>query len=137
MEMFFCPLYSGSSGNALFVQAGQTRVLIDAGKPGRTLTEALNLIGVEPESLDAILITHEHSDHIAGAGVMARKYHVPVYATEDTWAAMDKKVGAVAPDLRRTFDKSRISTWVNWGWRPLPSPMMRPIPWATGCGAAA
>lgn len=105
MDMIFCPLYSGSSGNALFVQAGQTRLLIDAGKPGKTIGEALHLIGVEPDTLDGILITHEHSDHIAGAGVMCRKYHIPVYATEDTWAAMDGKVGAVPPGLRRTFDK--------------------------------
>jgi len=107
MDMTFCPLYSGSSGNALFVQAGQTRLLIDAGKPGKTVSEALHLIGVLPETLDAILITHEHSDHIAGAGVLCRKYHIPVYATEDTWLAMDKKVGAVPPNLRRTFDKKQ------------------------------
>lgn len=107
MEMIFCPLFSGSSGNALFVQAGGTRVLIDAGKPGRTVCEALHLIGVAPESLDAILITHEHSDHISGAGVMCRKYGIPVYATEDTWAAMDKKVGQVPAYLRCTFDKAQ------------------------------
>ena len=73
MDMIFCPLYSGSSGNALFVQAGRTRLLIDAGKPGKPIGEALHLIGVEPETLDGILITQEHSDHIAGAGVMCRK----------------------------------------------------------------
>ena len=105
MEMIFCPLYSGSSGNALFVQAGQTRVLIDAGKPGKTVAEALRLIGVEPETLSAVLITHEHSDHISGAGVLCRRYHVPVYATEDTWRAMDRKVGEIPAHLRCTFDK--------------------------------
>lgn len=139
MEMFFCPLYSGSSGNALFVQAGQTRVLIDAGKPGKTLTEALNLIGVEPESLDAILITHEHSDHIAGAGVMARKYHVPVYATEDTWAAMDKKVGAVAPDLRRTFDKKQDFYLGQLGVVPfaIPHDAADPVGYRLWCGSVS
>lgn len=106
MEMIFCPLYSGSSGNALFVQYGQTRLLVDAGKPGRTIAEALRMIGVEPETLDAILITHEHSDHIAGAGVMARKYHLPVYATAATWQAMDKKVGEIPAGLRRTFTRN-------------------------------
>ena len=103
--MIFCPLFSGSSGNALFVQYGRTRLLIDAGKPGKTVATALDLIGVEPDSLDGVLITHEHSDHISGAGVLARKYHVPVYATEDTWAAMDRKVGEIPAGLRRTFDK--------------------------------
>ena len=105
MDMIFCPLYSGSSGNALFVQYGATRLLIDAGKPGKTVASALELIGVEPASLDGVLITHEHSDHIAGAGVLCRRYRVPVYATEDTWRAMDGKVGEIPPGLRRTFDK--------------------------------
>ena len=104
MDMIFCPLYSGSSGNALFVQYGRTRLLIDAGKPGRTLDEALRQIGVAPDTLDAILITHEHNDHIAGAGVMCRKHHIPVYANEATWQAMAAKVGNVPEDCRRTFD---------------------------------
>lgn len=105
--MIFCPLYSGSSGNALFVQYGQTRLLIDAGKPGKTLTEALRSIGVEPQSLSGILITHEHSDHISGAGVMARKYRLPIYATPGTWRAMEKKIGVVPPELKVTFNKGQ------------------------------
>ncbi|MGN0779910.1 MAG: MBL fold metallo-hydrolase [Aristaeellaceae bacterium] len=105
MDMIFCPLYSGSSGNALFVQYGGTRLLIDAGKNGKTLTGALQLIGVDPATLDGILITHEHSDHIAGAGVMCRRYHIPVYATKDTWLAMEGKVGDIPPGMRRVFDK--------------------------------
>ena len=104
MDMIFCPLYSGSSGNALFVQYGRTRLLIDAGKPGKTLDEALGMIGVEPESIDAILITHEHNDHIAGAGVMCRKHHIPVYANEATWQAMSAKFGKVPDGCRRVFD---------------------------------
>lgn len=107
MEMIFCPLFSGSSGNALFVQYGQTRLLIDAGKPGKTITEALRSIGVEPQTLSGILITHEHSDHISGAGVMARKYRLPIYATPGTWRAMDKKIGVVPPELKVTFNKEQ------------------------------
>ena len=104
MEMIFCPLYSGSSGNALFVQYGRTRLLIDAGKPGKTLHEALGQIGVDPATIDAILITHEHSDHIAGAGVMCRKHHIPIYANQTTWDAMAGKLGNVPEDCRRTFE---------------------------------
>lgn len=104
MDMIFCPLYSGSSGNALFVQYGSTRLLIDAGKSGKMIGEALDMIGVDPKTLDALLITHEHSDHICGAGVLARKYKLPVYATEGTWAAMEDKLGNVPGELRRTFD---------------------------------
>ena len=105
--MLFCPLFSGSSGNALFVQYGQTRLLIDAGKTGKTIFDALDQIGVDPKTLDGVLITHEHSDHIKGAGVLCRKLKIPVYATEGTWRAMDGKVGAIPPDLRVAFDKTQ------------------------------
>jgi len=101
MEMYFCPLYSGSSGNALFCQYGETRLLIDAGKPGKAITEALATIGVEPETISGMLITHEHTDHIAGAGVMARKYGLPIYATPGTWRGIGDKIGKVNPDLKR------------------------------------
>ena len=104
MDMIFCPLYSGSSGNALFVQYGRTRLLIDAGKPGKTLDEALGMIGVNPDTIDAILITHEHNDHIAGAGVMCRKHHIPVYANEATWRGMEAKFGRIPEGCRRVFD---------------------------------
>ena len=103
--MLFCPLFSGSSGNALFVQYGRTRLLIDAGKPGKTLTTALDSVGVDPATLSGILITHEHSDHISGAGVVSRKYHIPIYATYDTWQAMEKKLGPVPQSMRVIFDK--------------------------------
>ncbi len=104
MEMIFCPLYSGSSGNCLFVQYGSTRLLIDAGKSGKMIDEALDMIGVDADSIDAILITHEHIDHISGAGVMCRKHHIPIYATDLTWEAMEGKVGKIPEGMRRTFD---------------------------------
>ena len=139
MDMIFCPLYSGSSGNALFVQAGQTRVLIDAGKPGKTVDEALRLIGVEPQSLDAILITHEHSDHISGAGVLCRKYRIPVYATPDTWLAMDKKVGAIPDGLRRTFDKKQDFYLGQLGVVPfaIPHDAADPVGYRLWCGSVS
>ena len=103
MEMYFCPLFSGSSGNALFCQYGDTRLLIDAGKPGRPIEEALRSIGVAPETLSGILVTHEHSDHIAGVGVLARRFSLPVYATPGTWMAMEGKIGKIPGQLRREF----------------------------------
>ena len=104
MQIRFCPLYSGSSGNALFVQYGETRVLIDAGKSGRMITEALAFIGEDPKNLDAILVTHEHTDHVAGVGILARKLHVPVYATGGTWRGMGWKVGDIPADQQRVFE---------------------------------
>lgn len=107
MDMIFCPLYSGSSGNSLFVQCGGTRVLVDAGKSGKTITDALEFIGVDPASLDAILITHEHSDHIAGAGILSRRFKLPIYATPGTWAGMEKKLGKIPEGCRRTFERDQ------------------------------
>lgn len=101
MSMYFCPLYSGSSGNCLFVQYGTTRLLIDAGKSGKAVADALTQIGADPRTLAGLLITHEHSDHILGAGILARKFGVPVYATSETWMAMEDKIGTVPAGLRR------------------------------------
>ena len=107
MEMYFCPLYSGSSGNVLFCQYGGTRLLVDAGKSGKCIEEALKGIGVPMETISGVLITHEHSDHISGAGVLARKYHLPLYATVDTWWAMESKIGRVPEELRREIRSNR------------------------------
>ena len=107
MEMYFCPLYSGSSGNALFCQYGGTRLLIDAGKPGSKIEEALRFIGVDPATLDGLLITHEHSDHIAGAGVLARRWGLPLYATRGTWLGMEGKIGKIPGDLAREIAPGR------------------------------
>ena len=107
MEMYFCPLFSGSSGNALFCQYGGTRLLIDAGKPGRAIEEALGSIGVDPETLSGILVTHEHSDHIQGVGVLARRHGLPIYATPGTWMGMEGKIGKIPMNLRREFYAGR------------------------------
>lgn len=107
MEMYFCPLFSGSSGNALFCQYGGTRLLIDAGKPGKQIEEALRGIGVPPETISGILVTHEHSDHIQGVGVLARRYGLPVYATPGTWSGMEGKTGNIPGNLRREFYAGR------------------------------
>ena len=103
MRMTFCPLFSGSSGNALYISAGNTRILIDAGMTGKAIVDALNLIGVLPETVNGIAVTHEHSDHVKGVGILSRKYHVPVYANERTWNAMARSVGEIAPGNRRMF----------------------------------
>ena len=104
MQFTFCPLFSGSSGNALFIGAGNTRILIDAGMPGRAIAGALSEIGVLPETLSAIAVTHEHSDHVKGVGILSRKYHLPVYANERTWNAMARAVGEIENRNRRFFE---------------------------------
>lgn len=93
--MIFSSLYSGSSGNSIFVSSEHAKVLIDAGMPGKSIEEALKTIGEKPEEIDAIFITHEHSDHIKGVGVLSRKYNIPVYANKLTWEGMHKTVGNI------------------------------------------
>ena len=122
MEMYFCPLFSGSSGNALFCQYGNTRLLIDAGKPGKQIEEALRSIGVEPGTLSGVLITHEHSDHIHGAGLLSRKYHLPLYATSGTWMAMEGKLGRIDPGFRREIQAGRDFYLGDIGVVPFPIP---------------
>jgi phosphoribosyl 1,2-cyclic phosphodiesterase len=94
--MFVCPLVSGSSGNATYVAAGKTRVLIDCGKSGRCIENCLRQIGVEPSSLTHLLTTHAHFDHTQGLGVFSRKYNLPIYASIGTWDEMQKR-GALGP----------------------------------------
>ena len=77
--MRVCTLASGSSGNAVLVESGATRVLIDAGLSGRDLADRLRLVRVDPESIRAVAFTHEHLDHVRGAGAFARRYRVPLY----------------------------------------------------------
>ncbi len=82
-----CPLASGSKGNSLFVSRRETALLVDAGLSGVETERRLNLLGIDPASLTAIVITHEHADHVKGAGILSRRYHLPVYITRGTHAA--------------------------------------------------
>jgi len=103
MPFVFCPLFSGSSGNAMFLEAGDTRLLIDAGVPAKRILASLDELGVAPDTLNGILITHEHSDHIRGAGILSRKLDLPVYASQGAWHAMEGKLGEVAARNQRVF----------------------------------
>lgn len=83
-------LGSGSSGNCAFLESGDTRILIDAGLSGRQIRHRLASIGRSPETLTGVLITHEHSDHIQGLGVIAAKLGVPVYCNRPTSEAIHR-----------------------------------------------
>jgi phosphoribosyl 1,2-cyclic phosphodiesterase len=83
----FTVLASGSKGNSTVVSGGRTRILVDCGLSCRELFRRMKLAGEEPETLDAIIITHEHMDHINGLSVTARKLGIPVYFTEGTHRA--------------------------------------------------
>lgn len=80
----FCPLASGSKGNAIYIGTNQTKILIDAGISGKAIQKKLAEINVDLSEIDAILITHEHSDHIQGLKTLAFKYGIPVFANAET-----------------------------------------------------
>ena len=83
----FTVLASGSKGNSTVVSGGRTRILVDAGLSCRELFRRMTLAGEDPETLDAIVITHEHQDHVNGLAITARKLGIPVYFTEATHRA--------------------------------------------------
>ena len=88
--MKVCLLASGSGGNSICVQNGSSSVLIDAGLTGKKIEERLRGVGFNPAGLQAIVVSHEHADHIKGVGVLARRYGLPVWMTEGTLNASKK-----------------------------------------------
>lgn len=93
--MIFCSLYSGSSGNSIFLSSNKTKILVDAGLPGKTIETGLKEINQDPNEIDGIFITHEHSDHVKGVGVLSRKYDIPIYVNEVTWNGMCNSIGKI------------------------------------------
>lgn len=85
----FITLFSGSSGNSTLISGRETNILIDAGVSCAKICASLSELGISPNELDAVLITHEHSDHVNGVRVLSKKFNIPVYATEKTLGAMN------------------------------------------------
>lgn len=96
-----CAIASGSSGNCICVGSDNTHLLIDAGVSGKRIEAGLNEIELKTSEMQGILVTHEHIDHIAGLGVLARRYGIPIFATEKTIHAIlnTKSVGKIDEDL--------------------------------------
>jgi len=93
--MQFCSIYSGSSGNCLYVGTERTKLLIDAGLTGKKIESGLKEIDVNPNEIKGILITHEHDDHIKAAGILSRRYNIPIFANTNTWNAIYGAIGEV------------------------------------------
>ncbi|MBU7007268.1 MBL fold metallo-hydrolase [Phosphitispora fastidiosa] len=93
--MRVCTLASGSSGNCTYIEGNGASVLVDAGLSGKAIKQGLETIGVDPLDLDGIMVTHEHLDHIKGAGILSRRYDLKIYATAMTWEQMLPTVGNI------------------------------------------
>ena len=96
-------LYSGSSGNSIYISSKSTHILVDAGLSGKRIEKSMASIGGSIKNIQAILISHEHMDHILGAGVLSRRYGIPIYANEKTWEAMRVSLKKIDPDCIRIF----------------------------------
>ena len=88
--MRFVSIASGSSGNCIYVGSENSHILIDAGISARRIEQGLNEIGLKGSDLDGIFVTHEHSDHIRGLGVLARKFEKPIYGTRETLEEIER-----------------------------------------------
>lgn len=103
-QVTICPLRSGSSGNAILIAHQSTRLLVDAGVGCRTIERAMNAVNFEAKTLTGLLVTHEHSDHISGIGVLMRRYHMPLYVCRETWNAMRHSIGSVDESTLRLIE---------------------------------
>ena len=103
-----CSLISGSSGNSSLVTYKNTKILIDCGMSCKRLEGQLAKLGMSPADVSAIMVTHEHIDHICGVGVVSRKYNLPIFATEQTHNAMN--IGTISNDNICIIEPDRLFT---------------------------
>lgn len=110
--MKLCSIASGSSGNCIYAGSGHTNLLVDAGISAKKIEYGLKRIDINPDTIQGILITHEHIDHVAGIGVMARRYNIPIYATYETAAEICKMktLGEIPHELFRYVEPDKPFT---------------------------
>jgi phosphoribosyl 1,2-cyclic phosphodiesterase len=111
MSLSYSILASGSTGNALYVESDEHSFLVDAGFSGKQMEALFGQIDRDISKLSGIFVTHEHSDHIKGIGILARKYHLPVYANENTWRAMEHSVGAIPTEQKFVFNMETVKSF--------------------------
>lgn len=97
-------LASGSDGNVTYIESDDQKILLDDGLSCAETVKRLELIGVKPNQINSIILTHEHSDHIKGVDVFSSKYNIPVYAHQDVWITLDEKLKKVSLQNRKLFD---------------------------------
>ena len=100
----FCNLYSGSSGNCSFVGTDNINILVDCGESQKKISDALESIGKSINKIDAIIVTHEHSDHVKNLGAISKKYNIPVYANEKTFENMPEQTSLIDEKNKKIFN---------------------------------
>ena len=102
--MKLIPLCSGSSGNSTYIETEDAHILIDAGLSCKRICESLASVGVSAGALDAVFVTHEHSDHIKGIEILSKKYGIPVYANAACWGKLTGLCPRIPPAMVRVFE---------------------------------
>ncbi len=97
-------LASGSDGNLTYIETESSKVLLDMGLSCAETTRRLDLLGVKPSEIDAVLVTHQHIDHIKGIDIFSSKYNIPVYSHREVWDGLDEKLKKVENKNRKAFD---------------------------------
>ena len=118
----YCSIGSGSSGNCHFVSYKDTNILIDAGLSGKRIITRLEEINADIEKIKGIFITHEHSDHIKGAGILSRKLDIPIFANVKTWCAMKDKLGNIKEEHMKVFENDKTYSIGDIGIKPFSIP---------------
>lgn len=111
MTLNFSVLASGSTGNAFYIGTEKEKILVDAGLSGKEMERLFSEAQLNPQDITKILVTHEHSDHIKGLGIFARRYDLPIYANEKTWKAMESSLGKLRLDQKFIFNMEETKTF--------------------------
>lgn len=134
--MKLTPLASGSSGNSFLVRANGSAILVDAGLSGKQISKRLEEVGMDPGAIRGILVSHEHSDHVKGVGVLSRKYKIPVYMNVGTWKAVEQNMGAI--NKLEIFETGKIFEISGFRIHPfsVPHDCADPVGFRISCGTA-
>lgn len=136
--MRLCSIASGSSGNCIYVGSDCAHVLVDVGISGKRIEQGLNALDLTGRDIDGILITHEHSDHIKGLGVLARKYEIPIYTTGGTVDAMMRSgsLGKIPADIFREIREDEPFSIKDLTVNPftIPHDAAQPVGYRLSCG---
>lgn len=134
--MRLTPLASGSAGNSFLLQAESTSILVDAGLTAKQIALRLGTVGVDPASLSAIIVSHGHSDHVKGVGVLSRKFKLPVWMNRGTWEVAGSSLG----ELHRLqfFETGKVFKIDGLRVHPfsVPHDCADPVGFRISCGAA-
>lgn len=115
-------LFSGSSGNAIYISNESTHILVDAGLSGKKIEESMAAAGGDIRKIQAIVISHEHIDHTMGAGILSRRFNIPIYANQRTWEAMRNQLKMINPGCIRLFNTGQPFSIGDMEVRPFSTP---------------